>query len=106
MTKDHIQLNNNMSKLTPTPVLRELPVVSNAVPTLNALKPFSPLVMDAVKTEKTKTKDSLNARSRVCSTARRTSLGWSKRSNGKSADQKENVVVGKENLVGTGTTVT
>jgi len=49
-------------------------------------------------------------RPRVGSTARRTALGWSKRSTGKSTAQKENVTIGnkigKENFVATGTTTT
>jgi hypothetical protein len=100
---------DNTSRSSATPVLRELTVLSNvpAVPTLDALKPFSPLVIDNIKTEKPKKddKNSLNIRPRVPSTTRRTALGWAKRSTGKSADQKENAAVGKE-LVGTGNTKT
>lgn len=90
-----------------TPVLRELPVFSNvsAAPTLDALKPFSPLEIDTIKTEQG-AKDDKSSRPRVASTARRTALGWAKRSRGKSTDRKENMAVGKENLVGSGTTVT
>jgi hypothetical protein len=97
-----------MSKsATSISVLRELPVCSNtpAAPMLDVLKPFSPLVLDTIKTAKNDKKTS-NSRPRVASTARRTALGWSKRSTGKSSDQKENVAVGKENLIGTGTTMT
>jgi serine/arginine repetitive matrix protein 2 len=90
------------------PVLRELPTFSNvsAVPMLDVLEPFSPLVMQSVKAEKSvkDEKKPLETRPCVGSTARRTALGWSKRSNGRSTGQKENVAVGKENLVGTSAT--
>ena len=106
---DQNQVANNVSKSAVTPVLRELPVSSNVstAPTLDALKPFSPLViMDTDKPKKlTKDDKNVDKRPRVGSTARRTAFGWSKRSTGKSG-QKENASVGKENLVGTGTTPT
>ena len=72
------------------------------------LKPFSPLVMDTTKTEKPvkDDKNPQNPRPFVGSTARRTALWWSKPGIGKSSDRKENVAVRKENLVGTGTTMT
>ena len=85
-----------------TPVLRSLPLISNivsAAPTLQAFKPFSPLVVDTGESKaesKVSTLPSQN-RPRVGSTARRTALGWSKRSGKSSTGQKENVV-GKENV--------
>jgi serine/arginine repetitive matrix protein 2 len=107
ISKDQSQLDNMLKSTPAVSVLRELPVCSNtsAAPTLDALKSFSPLVLDTVKKGKDEKKGSSN-RPRVASTTRRTALGWSKRSTGKSSDQKENVAVGKENLVGTGTTMT
>jgi len=101
-SKDHIQVDNKSNSTTTIKVLCELPVCSNtpAAPMLDVLKPFSPLVLDTIKTAKDKKKSS-NNRPRVASTTRRTALGWSKHSTGKSSDQKENVAVGKENLVGT-----
>jgi len=106
-SKDHSQVNNTSKSTAAIPVLRDLPVCSNTpvVPMLDVLKPFSPLSMIDTKPMKGE-KVSLNSRPRVASTTRRTALGWSKRSSGKSADQKENVAIGKENLVGSGTTMT
>jgi len=106
ITKDQIQVDKSNST-TSISVLCELPVCSNtpAAPTLDILKPFSPLVLNTINVKDAK-KKSTNNRPRVASTARRTALGWSKRSTGKSSDHKENVAVGKENLVGTGTTMT
>ena len=122
--------NTPKSALT-TPVLRELAVNPNTnmrkgnAPSIEALKPFSPLVFDgldsAVKVKANANANSNNnnsnnndntIRPRVGSAARRTALGWSKRSTGPSGatvgnggkkssttstDQKENnsiVVVG------------
>ncbi|KAF8872637.1 hypothetical protein BD779DRAFT_1572174 [Infundibulicybe gibba] len=80
------------------PVLQQVPVNSNimsAVPTLDALKPFSPLVLDVEPKRENAFGLAPAARPRVASTARRSALGWSKRSNGKSSsDQKENVSQG------------
>ena len=77
------------------PVLRSRPVnsnVSSVAATLQALKP------DKMPTLPSQT------RPRVGSTARRTALGWSKRSAKSSTEQKENNV-GKENVAGVGTTL-
>ena len=75
-----------------TPVLKQLPVNTNTLsvaPSLEALKPFSPLVVNIEP--KRENAFGLAARPRVASSTRRTALGWSKRSNGKaSTDQKEN----------------
>jgi serine/arginine repetitive matrix protein 2 len=111
--------NTPKSALT-TPVLREVAVNSNlakgSAPSIEALKPFSPLVVDglgsAVKLKANANNNANNntIRPRVGSTARRTALGWSKRSTGpgavgngnvggkKSTDQKENSIV----VVGSG----
>jgi hypothetical protein len=119
-----------------TPVLREVSINPNLArgnaPSIEAFKPFSPLVLDGVvgsdSAVKVKVNHGANAnnnanntntiRPRVGSTARRTALGWSKRSTGPpvaagaggnggvkkssttmSTDQKENpiVVVGSGN---------
>ncbi|PPQ91217.1 hypothetical protein CVT25_001175 [Psilocybe cyanescens] len=94
-----------------TPVLQQVPVNQNTranktsskdngtAPFLGALKPFSPLVMDDDNGPKRENAFGLapNARPRVGSSARRTALGWSKRSTGagkSSTDQKENAVGG------------
>lgn len=75
--------------------------LSSSPPTLdNVIKPFSPLVVD-MDVQEPKCEKILgvanSGRPRVGSTARRTALGWSKRSIGKSStDHKENLV-GKEN---------
>lgn len=75
-----------------TPVLKPLPVNANTLsvaPSLEALKPFSPLVINIEP--KRENAFGLAARPRVASSTRRSALGWSKRSNGKaSTDQKEN----------------
>ena len=118
--------NTPKSALT-TPVLRELGVNPNLTnmakgnaPSIEALKPFSPLVFDgldsAVKVKANSNNNNNNTiRPRVGSTARRTALGWSKRSTGPpgaptgvvnggkkssttSTDQKENSIV----VVGSG----
>lgn len=69
--------------------------VSSAAPALGVLKPFSPLVMDIEPKRENAYGLAPNARPRVGSNARRTALGWSKRSTGtgkSSSDQKENAV--------------
>lgn len=73
-------------------------------PALNPLKPVSPLVVDfrdkSHQTQVNKENASLGlpvpaARPRVASNARRSALGWSKRSTGKSAEEnKENTAHG------------
>ena len=81
---------------TPVPVLQQIPVNRNvdllsAVPSLEGLKQF-PTDMEP-KRENAFGLAPAAARPRVGSTARRTALGWAKRSTGKSStDQKENVV--------------
>ncbi|RDB27260.1 hypothetical protein Hypma_004359 [Hypsizygus marmoreus] len=82
-----------------TPVLQQIPINHNillsAAPSLEALKPFSPLVVDIEPKRENAFGLAPAARPRVGSTARRTALGWSKRSTGKSStDQKENVSQG------------
>lgn len=78
-----------------TPVLRQRSINHNlaAAPSLEVIKPFSPLVMDIEPKRENAFGLAPNARPRVASNARRTALGWSKRSTGKSStDQKENQV--------------
>jgi serine/arginine repetitive matrix protein 2 len=79
-----------------TPVLQEVKVnanVTSTVPSLEAIKPFSPLFLDVEPKRENAYGLAPLARPRVPSNARRTALGWSKRSSGKSStDQKENVV--------------
>jgi len=79
---------------TTTPVLRQVPVnMLFVAPSIDALKPFLPLAVDIKPKRKNAFGLAPNVRPRVGSTARRTALGWSKRSTGKaSTDQKENVV--------------
>ncbi|KAF5376919.1 hypothetical protein D9615_007315 [Tricholomella constricta] len=78
-----------------TPVLQQIPVNSNLMsiaPSLESLKPFSPLTVDIEPKRENAFGLAPHARPRVGSTARRSALGWSKRSTGKaSTDQKENV---------------
>ncbi|PPQ74616.1 hypothetical protein CVT24_004162 [Panaeolus cyanescens] len=88
---------------------------SNA-PSLDALKPFSPLVMD-LDTQREKVFGA-SARPRVPSTTRRNALGWTKRSNGptngskssngpkSSTGPKTSTGPGKENVIGTGLVAT
>ncbi|KAF9482957.1 hypothetical protein BDN70DRAFT_892146 [Pholiota conissans] len=69
--------------------------VASAAPALGELKPFSPLVMDVEPKRENAYGLAPHARPRVGSGARRTALGWSKRSTGtakSSSDKKENVV--------------
>ncbi|KAG6865214.1 hypothetical protein C0991_004415 [Blastosporella zonata] len=80
------------------PVLRQVPInhnIMSAAPSLEALKPFSSLVVDIEPKRENAFGLAPHARPRVASTARRTALGWSKRSTGGSSklstDQKENV---------------
>jgi len=99
--------NTPKSALT-TPVLREVAVNSNlakgSAPSIEALKPFSPLVLEGVVGLGSAVKVKANAnnnnnnnannnttRPRVGSTARRTALGWSKRSTGPGAVRNGNV---------------
>jgi serine/arginine repetitive matrix protein 2 len=70
---------------------------SASVPSLEALKSFSPLALNLSAEAKSLFGPSAGARPRVPSNARRSALGWSKRSTGKSktSDAKENVGVGQ-----------
>ncbi|TFK33165.1 hypothetical protein BDQ12DRAFT_448473 [Crucibulum laeve] len=82
---------------TPAAVLQQILVNANimpSAPSLEALKPFSPFMMNVEPKRENAFGLAPNARPRVASTTRRTALGWSKRSNGAkhSTDQKENVV--------------
>ncbi|KAH8096901.1 hypothetical protein BXZ70DRAFT_895536 [Cristinia sonorae] len=88
----------------PVPALSEITINPNlsflsTVPVLD-IKPFSPFACNNDKDTSVKNIDvnkmGLPARPRVTSSARRTALGWTKRSNGKSSssDQKENVSQG------------
>ncbi|KAF8060726.1 hypothetical protein FPV67DRAFT_304096 [Lyophyllum atratum] len=92
----HVNINRSIA----TPVLQQIPVNRNlmsAAPSLEALKPFSPLVLDMEPKRENAFGLAPNARPRVGSNARRTALGWSKRSTGagkSSTDQKENVAQG------------
>ncbi len=113
LSVDHLKVSQVETKeSSTTPVLRSVPLSSNkpsVAPTLQAFKPFSPLVVDhgyfkaGSKHEKVSTLPS-RIRPRVGSTARRTALGWSKRSGKSSSEQKENGI-GKEN-VGVGMVMT
>jgi len=81
---------------TTTPALRQVLVNTStlsATPSIDALKPFSPLSVDIEPKRENAFGLAPNVRPRVGSTARRMALGWSKQSTGKaSTDQKENVV--------------
>jgi serine/arginine repetitive matrix protein 2 len=86
-----------VQKAFATPILQEvnvnMNVKSSTVPSLEAIKAFSPLFMDVEPKRENAYGLAPMARPRVPSNARRTALGWSKRSSGKSStDQKENVV--------------
>ncbi|KAF8867965.1 hypothetical protein CPB84DRAFT_1810241 [Gymnopilus junonius] len=87
---------SSMADLQRTPVLQPVIINKNimhAAPSLEAIKPFSPLVVDIEPKRENAFGLAPNARPRVGSNARRTALGWSKRSTGKtSTDQKENAV--------------
>jgi serine/arginine repetitive matrix protein 2 len=85
-------------KALATPVLQEVKVNSKAksstVPSLEAIKPFSPMFLDDEPKRENAYGLAPAARFRVPSNSRRTALGWSKCSTGgeSSTDQKENVV--------------
>jgi hypothetical protein len=87
-----------VEKLLATPVLQEVKVNTNVksptAPTLESIKPFSPMFLDVEPKRENAYGLAPTARPRVPSIARRTALGWSKRSAGakSSTDQKENVV--------------
>ncbi|CCM05311.1 uncharacterized protein FIBRA_07525 [Fibroporia radiculosa] len=99
------------SSATIQPVLREVSVNANTgnvlspPPALDAIKPFTPFSVDFDASKHGKANvhlpplpplPPLPIRPRVTSSARRTALGWSKRSTGKSSssDQKENISQG------------
>ncbi|KAF8148662.1 hypothetical protein B0H34DRAFT_802878 [Crassisporium funariophilum] len=89
--------NAELHRSFATPVLQQIPINTNRMttaPSLEALKPFSPLVMDVEPKRENAFGLAPAARPRVGSTARRTALGWSKRSTGAKAStgQKENAV--------------
>ena len=65
-----------------------------AEPSLESIKPFSPIFLDVEPKRENAYGLAPAARPRVPSNTRRTALGWSKRSTGgkSSTDQKENVV--------------
>ena len=89
-----------VQKAFATPVLQEVKVNTNSVkpsstvPSLEAIKPFSPIFLDVEPKRENAYGLAPMARPRVPSNARRTALGWTKRSTGgkSSTDQKENVV--------------
>ena len=87
-----------VQKALATPVLQEVKVNTNAksstAPSLESIKPFSPIFLDVEPKRENAYGLAPAARPRVPSNARRTALGWSKRSTGgkSSTDQKENVV--------------
>ena len=89
---------DEVQKALATPVLQEVKVDTNAksstAPSLEAIKPFSPMFLDVEPKRENAYGLAPMARPRVPSNARRTALGWSKRSTGgkSSTDQKENVV--------------
>ncbi|KAF8959872.1 hypothetical protein BDZ97DRAFT_1666634 [Flammula alnicola] len=99
LSPEQTRISNSIIDHQRTPVLQQKPVNKNihmmaTAPSLEALKPFSPLVMDIEPKRENAFGLAPNVRPRVGSTARRTALGWSKRSNGNgksSTDQKENV---------------
>ncbi|KAF8957811.1 hypothetical protein BDZ97DRAFT_2061970 [Flammula alnicola] len=92
-------ISNSIIDYQRIPVLQQKPINKNihmmtTAPSLEVLKPFSPLVMDIEPKHENAFGLAPNVRPRVGSTARRTALGWSKHSNGNgksSTDQKENV---------------
>lgn len=85
-------------KALATPVLQEVKVNTNVksstAPSLEAIKPFSPIFLDVEPKRENAYGLAPAARPRVPSNARRSALGWSKRSTGRKSltDQKENVV--------------
>jgi len=88
----------------PVPVLQQITVNPNITivspPPILDVKPFSPFAVEVQKPAFDSYKNSLGlpipARPRVTSNARRSALGWSKRSSGKSSssDHKENSTQG------------
>ena len=92
--------NVDVQQVFTTPVLQEVKVNTNivvkssTVPSLEAIKPFSPIFLDVEPKRENAYGLAPAARPRVPSNARRTALGWSKHSTGgkSSTDQKENVV--------------
>ncbi|KAG5641013.1 hypothetical protein DXG03_006381 [Asterophora parasitica] len=93
--KVHPAKDINTTRSFGAPVLQQIPVnknlVSAAAPALDIMKPSSPLVVDIEPKRENAFGLAPHARPRVASTARRSALGWSKRSSGKtSTDQKEN----------------
>lgn len=94
-----------------TPVLQAKSLNSQttaAAPTLDALKPFSPLsFLDTEPKRENAFGLAPNARPRVGSNARRTALGWSKRSNGPTTGKSSTASTDqKENIAGTGISMT
>ena len=92
--------NAEVPQALAAPPLQEVKVNTNIrssiAPSIDVLKPCSPLSMDVEpKRENAYGLAPTAARPRVASVARRTALGWSKRSTGKSSTgQKENVSQG------------
>lgn len=97
--------NPTPGKAAPLQELRRDPnVVMSAAPSLEALKPFSPLVVHDAGPKRENAYGLANdKRQRVGSTARRTALGWSKRSTGPggktSSDLKENTVNTSQGMI-------
>jgi len=100
ISPDHMRpslINGDRSFASFNPLaLQEIPFNSNVVsaaPTPKALKVSTPLVVKEIEPKRENAFGlAPNARPRVGSNARRTALGWSKRSNGKSStDRKENI---------------
>lgn len=110
--------NPNLPLVTPEDQYRTVKGSKTSInaPSLDALKPFSPLVLD-VDTQREKV-FGVSARPRVPSTTRRNALGWTKRSNGpantskssngpkSSTGPKTSTGPGKENVIGTGLAAT
>lgn len=65
-------------------------LLKSPAPTLDILKPFSPLILGSGKTNSPFSAPPKDVRQRVGSAARRSALGWSKRSTKSSNGQKEN----------------
>jgi serine/arginine repetitive matrix protein 2 len=64
-------------------------------PALGSVNPISPFVVDFDRSKKESANvGRFSTRPRVTSSARRSALGWAKRSTGKSADLKENASIG------------
>jgi serine/arginine repetitive matrix protein 2 len=95
--------NVAVQQVSAAPVLQEVHINANIMstaPSLDALKPFSPLFLDVEPKRENAYGLAPMARPRVASNARRSALGWSKRSTGKSSTGQ------KENVVGQGTVMT